>query len=951
VAALSISLPAKAGLHLHGGGGGVPLTNRKVQVGLNPDASTYKNLLLSAFISTDAASTNYPLSLNVDQYPTGVIPTNISYSFNLPSNYTTSTVFTIAWAGTVGLGADTGGGLSFGNGGSITIVSDPGSVVVGQTTSSVRMSGTNGIVQLKFNSVTPGATMVFASGANFGSGGTQFKNLFFGVGAFNYSQYTTIVSTSDPTQFLNPDYITAIKGLSPIAVRMLGFIGGVGFHTQHRYRLGWNTALSYSNTYWIPNCWAGVTRSGSNITNPAADGLTFIAAAATDTPVSYTAGEIIQGQFAVAGAVSGAPTLNVGSRGAKPIFNINGFAQDPSQLRSTQYATFAYDDILNGSTGCWIMIDPSNPGYGWTGSNTPLEMQAAVANAVGCHLWFQLCAHTTWQNSTMESSSNSVTQQLSALSSQLNNGCYLEYANEVWNFGAPFNTQWSWARQSAVAFGMGQDNLSFYGYKLATLMPIAKTAWGRSGLVRVSGMQFGAAANDPTDNFQLKGQSLAPLGGGTGGLGLGNSFWNSYTGSANYTVSPNRPVDRIEGLAYAPYYNGTNCTGADSEYSNPGGIGLTTGGPSGWTTGLIGAVDAYHAGGSTNIANAFAYMDWDIQQGLQNDSVTIGADNKTFTIGHNVFAPGNLHPVVFSILPGGTMFTGITAGATYYSVNGSDTGNPPGNSVFQVSASPTGSPVVTGISGGVNCVVASSTALTLANITPLYANTEAIAAEYDASRPGGMGPLTINCYEGAMGSTGLVNLCSAFALSLTGTTTAVINIGAGGSGTQISWTGHGFDNGASVGFNVSITDINSLVIPAYPINTGQTNNTPGGVIFLYVINAQPNSFDISYKPGGTPVNIASVGGGTQTAWGSNYCGASGESDRLSLLLKAYKQSSNFQATVKSQYDTQFTYSHTSTVVWFTLNGAANANPWTMYNGDVYASIRYRSYDAVAAYHN
>src|SRR5216683_8410568 len=106
VAALSISLPAKAGLHLHGGGGGVPLTNRKVQVGLNPDASTYKNLLLSAFISTDAASTNYPLSLNVDQYPTGVIPTNISYSFNLPSNYTTSTVFTIAWAGTVGLGAE-----------------------------------------------------------------------------------------------------------------------------------------------------------------------------------------------------------------------------------------------------------------------------------------------------------------------------------------------------------------------------------------------------------------------------------------------------------------------------------------------------------------------------------------------------------------------------------------------------------------------------------------------------------------------------------------------------------------------------------------------------------------------------------------------------------------------------------------------------------------------------
>jgi hypothetical protein len=849
------------GILLLGQAGVVQLANRKVQVGLNPDGSTYKNLMLTFNFSDDLASTNYPLYLNVDQYPTGVIGTNIAGSIQMPSNMTTSTVFTIAWTGTVGLASDTGGGLGIGGGGgSLTVVEDLGGVVVGGTSFSIRMAGTNGKVKFKFNAastVSSGATVIFASGANFGSGGTQFKNLIL----CKDSDYASVVAATDPTQYFNSDYLAAVKGLSPKTIRLLGFIGAVGIHTQHRYRPGWNTALSFSTTYWIPNCWAGVTRTSNNITNPAADGLTFIAGAATDTPIAYTAGEVIQGQFAVSGAASGVVTINVGGRGAVPMLNVAGFAQDPTLIVATQYTTLIYDDILGG----YLRADPGNPGYGWTGSNTPLELQVGLANVVGCNLWYQMCAHNTVKNSTMEGGSNSISQQVALLSSSLTNGCYLEYGNEIWNFAAPFGAQTSWASQCSLKFGMGSANPttsnSFYGYKLATIMPIAKAAWGaRSGLVRVSAHQLGMGVGDQSDLYRMAGTLLAPNGVHTG---TGNATWNSYTGSADFTQAPNRPVDVCESISYAPYYAGGQFQDFESNWSNAGGTGLTTAGQSGWTTGVIGAADAFHAGGTTNINNALAFMDWDFRQGTNN-----------------------------------------------------------------------------GVAGG----------LTLASLVAFYTATEAVAAEYDATR-GSLPALTIDTYEGSLGSVGLFNLCSAFALGLTTTTTATIATGAGGSGTQISWTGHGLDNGTSVGFNVSITDTNSLTVPAYPINTGQTNNTPGGVIFLYVINAQPNSFDISYTPGGTPVNIASVGGGTQTAWGSNYCGASGEADRLSLLLKAYKQSSNFQATVKSQYDTQFTYSHTSTVVWFTLNGAANANPWTMFNGDVYASVRYKSYDAVAAYHS
>lgn len=933
---------AEAGLHLHGSTGSiVPLANRKVQVGINIDGSTFKNFMLTANASSTGAYQQY---LNIDQYPVGALPQNIGYSVLLPSNLTTNDVCVLAWTGTVPLANDTGGALSVG-GAPITVVpgGDPGGVVVGGTTFSMRCSNpstTSGYVEFKFGTLNFNANLsisfVFAP-ATYPSGATKIQKLIL----CRKSDYAAIVAATQPQDYYNADFINAVKALSPKTIRLLGFIGAIGYHTQHRYRLGWNTALSFATTYWLPQCWAGGAGGFNNITS--SDGLNYVAAAATDTPAALTHGEVIQGQISMTCLSSGAMSLNVGGRGVKPIFRTDGVIAPnnigpfgSTTLTAGNNVTFIYDDILDA----WIYLD-NNDGYGWTGANTPIELQVGLANAVGCNLWYQMCAKNTFKNSTMEGGSNSVAQQVSYLKINLTNGCYLEYGNELFNTAPPFNRQTSWAHFCGLKWGFGttfpSGSTSFYGYMMTQAMSQAKTLWfPRIDLHCVNSWQLGGAVATEYDQQNLRGRFLAPNGTGTGGFGTGNAFWGTYTGNADFTTKPNRPVDFVDSLSYAPYYSGSQLRDFQETYSNAGGIGLTTGGPPGWTTGAIGAADAYFAGGTTNINNAMAFVDWDLRQGTQNRNVTITGDGQTFTIGNNVFAPANGGPVTFSA-PGGTMFAGITAGVTYYCINRNDAGNPPGNSTFQVSTT-VGGAAVTGISGGTGCLVAVVTGLTLAFVLAYYAATEALCASFDTDRPAGAAALTVDCYEGSAQPTIISNLTFAYALGLYVTSGITLNVG---TSPAVSWTGHGLDNGALVGISVNITDTNFLTTTGWT-TTGGSNRA------LYVANKTTNGFDLAYAPGGPTLTIQSVAGGTQTGYGSNYAGGA---DRFANLLKAYRQTPLFQATVKSQYDSMFALAHTSTCTWFTMNTITSPNQWSMFYGDVYSTPRFTSYDAVAAYHS
>lgn len=295
----------------------------------------------------------------------------------------------------------------------------------------------------------------------------------------------------------------------------------------------------------------------------------------------------------------------VGNLPLKYVGTSNSYLQNTSGS-SPSNRTLVYSTTFKG----WICY-PDNDGLH---SGVPIENQVALCNAVGAHLWYNI-SHL--------SSTASASALASYVSANLNSGLngYFEYSNELWNF-IFIQTSYGVARGINLGLPTG-DNAAIYGwYALGSRLTQAAvmTGWGaRSGLKRVMASQqyFGASAASNQNN-RLAGAGLTST---------GNSVYAAL-GLANYNSSPNRPIDYCDVLSVATYYSGAQCANFDANYSNASGTGLTTGGPSGWSTGLLGAADAYAAGGSTNIANAFAFLDWDFSQGTNNG--TLGSQTLSY---------------------------------------------------------------------------------------------------------------------------------------------------------------------------------------------------------------------------------------------------------------------------------------------------------------------------------
>lgn len=574
--------PAIAGINNPGSLGGSPFSNPKIQINTGfVDGGTFKNWM-AAFGSAQATTAGFPFPsfLNVDQYPTGTIGSGLQGQALLPSNLTSSTTCVIAWTGTV-----SGGAMAIVNGSPGFTVTVGAGFVSGSTAFNLNVTGTNGYVEFNWNGTIPSAlTFLFQSG-------TTFTNLS-GLIICAKSDYASIIAATDAGQLIAPAYINAMKGLYPRAVRPMSWSNpnnGNNF-TQHRYRMNWQTALAYTSSAWIPNCWAG-SSSGTNA---------YTASAATDTPGSYTMGEVLQLQFVNAGT-AGTQTINVGGRGVVPLLNASGNALAFSAITANILATLIYDDLLAG----YIFS-----AQGLT-SNVPIETQIGLANQVGCALWYNFAPHITY---------SSVTSIAALIASTLNSGCYFEYGNEVWNFGSGFPaTAWAVNCGATLGFPSGNNRQyhGFYALRVAQIMPLVVSAWGgKLGLKCVLAWQAfdgGTGLGGSLNTYRLQGADLS--------TSLGYTKYNSYV-AASYNASPNRPVDVSDTVAYATYYSGAQCANFDASYKNVGGTGLTTGapssGPGSTLLGLLGAADAFAAGGTTNIANAIGWLDWDIRQGTNN---------------------------------------------------------------------------------------------------------------------------------------------------------------------------------------------------------------------------------------------------------------------------------------------------------------------------------------------
>jgi len=215
-------------------------------------------------------------------------------------------------------------------------------------------------------------------------------------------------------------------------------------------------------------------------------------------------------------------------------------------LPSGQITTFTYSALLKGF---WYsgssLISALNCGV-------PLETIAEICNRANVNLHYCIPLFYT----------AAATQSLAtfwATNLNSNLSAILEYNNEIWNT-ATFDSGRAAILGAAlgIAFSTGsvQQLNSFYGNRVAQLLPASVTGWTGAGRSRVSmictmGVSLFGGSIPDWQNNRLNGALLVTSNAAyaaVGGLGA--------TPGTQYNTFPNRPMDFCDALSYAPYYQG-----------------------------------------------------------------------------------------------------------------------------------------------------------------------------------------------------------------------------------------------------------------------------------------------------------------------------------------------------------------------------------------------------------
>jgi hypothetical protein len=434
-------------------------------------------------------------------------------------------------------------------------------------------------------------------------------------------------------------------------------------------------------------------------------------------------GTTFSGTYGSSGWV-GVQTLAVtGKTGPKFIGSLQAYPPGANYDQGIQpgIGTFVYDSILD-------KVLYTNNGIM---TSVPIETNVSIANQIGANLWSNIPAMAD---------DNYVTQWATGALG-LNSNLYFmpEYGNEVWN--SQFTgTQWAQARGFAFGFP-GLSNRAVYGYyglrvrqAMGNLIP---AVWSSrmSKLRRTLMVQ--AYSDGPTNElYRMSGSDLAPSGTSTG---IGNSVYDAFTGSANYTTAPNRPVDVVETMGYAAYTTGTNLS---DQGLNGGLTASAMNAPilQTWATALA---------ANPNDPTTLASIDNDQSQGTtytQTYSVSCPVGASTFTVTGHGFT--NFFESILFTVSGGTICNGLTANIAYCPINIT-------TNTFQVAAynsdGTCGSSAIS-VTPGTGSVTVGAVpqgnvlAVLEAIIFPRW---ETVAAFYDSSRPSGMAPLRVEQYEGA----------------------------------------------------------------------------------------------------------------------------------------------------------------------------------------------------------
>lgn len=689
-----------------------PFGNTQINIGGADLPGAFMNFM-KAYGGINYAGTSPGSDFDSDGYPITTLSANVGGAISMPSQFAANGVdWIIRNTGTrvlrfvinvpVTKSASSGGATTTGG---------------SNSTMTVTMNGA-GSVTFQFNNfVSSSVSFYFPSG---------FANVA-GTGSLDLLRLND-VTTYDSGEYFTSEFTTLVRNLRARTIRPMGWTSSNDTNeTRWAYRTDLNT-LGWSVDKFPTGVWGG-TISGTD---------TYTIAAAPDTPGSWTDGEVIQGIVTNANT-STTPTLNVNSRGAKTIVNMSGNALSAGSIATGSRATFIYDAI----------VDKVYYRSGGITPTVPVEVQAYLANKLNANLW---------TNCPPMFNDASVTSWATTIKNTLRNDLifYPEIGNETWNFQFAA-TQWGYKRGLALGFP-DQENRpkeSYFGLRNRQIFGniIPSVFSGQMSRVRrVATYQAGGADYQAID-YRFSGKELAPSGTGAGGNGTGNSTYNTFTGSADYTTFPNRPIDFVEVIGYAPYAGGTNlCTGNDV-----GGTPSAANSP--FYQNLVNLWDA------GNTAAAIALVDDDIKQGMMS-SQTVTASGTTFTtpLAHGFVA--NTSDVAF-IPSGGTSYSGLVGG-TLYRVTSTPT-----TTTFTVQAyingSPSGSNINAGSAGTGTVTVGLMpyrNLLQLANTW--YLRGEVIAATFDASRPAGMEALRQEQYEGGLEPKG-PSVAQCTSLGITGT--------------------------------------------------------------------------------------------------------------------------------------------------------------------------------------
>lgn len=264
--------------------------------------------------------------------------------------------------------------------------------------------------------------------------------------------------------------------------------------------------------------------------------------------------------------------------------------------------------------------------------------------------------------------------------------------------------------------------------------------------------------NDSTTPFNIEttpGSGAISCSGTPSGTATGN-YTNPYyaaAGGQDYSVKPNRPIDRAWGYGGAPYMGGENlCTGPDLNCT-------PTAANAPFYQSLVTAWE------SGDIAGSVALVDQDInvgRTGVQN--VTGSGTTFTTPLAHGFTA--NSTDVSFQV-SGGTSYSGVGTSQLYRITT------TPTTTTFTmqpyVNGSPSGGNVNAGSAGSGTMTVGVNNRKNLVNLASTWNwSTQAVGAVYNGDRPVGALDLFNVQYEGNMEPKGL-SAAQCTTLSITGT--------------------------------------------------------------------------------------------------------------------------------------------------------------------------------------